>query len=329
MLWLNSTELTIDKASFTVGGAEVPARVVPGNDDFVGFAVDKPLQPGAAKLHVEWKGPVSRKDDRGLFAQKEGDRWYAITQFEAIFARRVFPCFDEPNIKVPWQLTLEVPKRARRAVEHATSSRRRRSIRGMKTRGVRADAAPADVPGGVRRRAVSSSSTPAPPGTKKTALRIAAPFGRGKDASYAAKNAGEFVDLLEKYFGIPFPYDKLDSVAIPITSTFGAMENAGHGHVRAGLLVAKPDGAVDPFRARLSRDGGARDRAPVVRRSGDDGVVGRHLAQRVVRDVDGSQDHRRVEAGVDASTPASSTRAHARWASTALIDARAGSGSRS
>src|SRR5438270_12939925 len=31
-LWLNATELTIDKASFTVGGAVVSARVVRGGD---------------------------------------------------------------------------------------------------------------------------------------------------------------------------------------------------------------------------------------------------------------------------------------------------------
>src|SRR6185437_15355312 len=109
-LWLNGTDLTIEKATLTEGGATHAARVVNGGEDFVGFGFDKPLAPGTARLHVEWKGNLSRKDDRGLFAQKEGDRWYAITQFEAIFARRVFPCFDEPSIKVPWQLTLEVPK---------------------------------------------------------------------------------------------------------------------------------------------------------------------------------------------------------------------------
>ena len=237
-LWLNATELTVDKASFTVGGATIPARIIAGGEDFVGFAVDKPLPPGAAKLHVEWKGPLSRKDDRGLFAQKEGDRWYAITQFEAIFARRVFPCFDEPNIKVPWQLTLEIPK-ALTAISNTTGVEQKSEHAGMKT--------------------IAFSPTPPLPtyliafavgpyelvdagsaGQKKIAVRVAAPFGRGKDAVYAAKNAPVFVELLEKYFGIPFPYDKLDNVAIPITSTFGAMENAGMVTFALNILIAKP-----------------------------------------------------------------------------------------
>ena len=237
-LWLNATELTVDKASFTVNGQTIAARVVAGGEDFVGFAVDKPLSPGAAKLHVEWKGPISRKDDRGLFGQKEGDRWYAITQFEAIFARRVFPCFDEPSVKVPWQLTLEVPK-ALAAISNTSAVDEKPGSAGMKT--------------------ITFAQTPPLPtyliafavgpyelvdagtaGQKKIAVRIAAPAGRAKDAAYAAKNAPVFVDLLEKYFGIPFPYDKLDNVAIPITSTFGAMENAGMVTFALNLLIAKP-----------------------------------------------------------------------------------------
>ena len=33
---------------------------------------------------------------------------YVYTQLEALYARRVFPCFDEPGVKIPWQLTLRV-----------------------------------------------------------------------------------------------------------------------------------------------------------------------------------------------------------------------------
>ena len=32
--------------------------------------------------------------------------WYVYTQLESIFARLVFPCFDEPGCKVPWQANL-------------------------------------------------------------------------------------------------------------------------------------------------------------------------------------------------------------------------------
>jgi aminopeptidase N len=53
---------------------------------------------------------VNLKDTAGVFAQKEGGDWYLYTQFEATDARRAFPCFDEPTAKVPWRLTLLVPR---------------------------------------------------------------------------------------------------------------------------------------------------------------------------------------------------------------------------
>ncbi|HEY1587093.1 MAG TPA: M1 family metallopeptidase, partial [Polyangia bacterium] len=220
------------------GGATIPARVIAGNDDFVGFAAGKQLPPGAAKLHVEWKGPISRKEDRGIFGQKEGDRWYAITQFEAIFARRAFPCFDEPNVKVPWQLTLEVPK-ALAAISNTAVVEEKAEHPGMKTLTF---AQTAPLPSYLVAFAVGPYELvdAGTAGQKKTPMRVAAPFGRGKDAAYAAKNSPTFVKLLEDYFGIPFPYDKLDNVAIPITSTFGAMENAGMVTYALNILIAKP-----------------------------------------------------------------------------------------
>ena len=63
-------------------------------------------------------------------------------------------------------------------------------------------------------------------------------------------------------------------------------------------------------------DARARDGAPVVRRSRDDGVVGRHLAERGVRDLDGrtSRSRLRSPSGTSPSTKRRTTRP--RWRST-------------
>lgn len=238
VIWLNGTELTVDKATVTVNGATLPARAVAGGEDFLGFAVDKPLPAGAAKLHVEYRGNISRKDDRGLFAQKEGDRWYGITQFEPIFARRVFPCYDEPSVKVPWQLTLEVPEKLA-ALSNTPPVGEKAEHPGMKTVTfaptpplpsylIAFAAGPYDLVDGGKG------------GLKATAVRIAAPFQRGKDARYPASVSAKIVELLEHYFGSAYPFGKLDVVAIPITTSFGAMENPGMVTFAQGIVVAKP-----------------------------------------------------------------------------------------
>lgn len=238
LLWLNGTELTIDKASFTAGGKTVPARALPGGRDFVGFAVDNPLPAGAARLHVEYRGNVSRRDDEGLFAQREGERWYAITQFESIFARRVFPCFDEPAIKVPWQLTLEVPK-ALVALSNTPVVSEKMEHAGTKT----VTFAPTPpLPSYLVAFAVGPYELVAAgkAGRRQAPVRIAAPSGRGKDARYAVDVSAKVIDLLEQYFGTPYPFRKLDVVAIPITTSFGAMENPGMVTFLQNLMVAEP-----------------------------------------------------------------------------------------
>ena len=238
LLWLDATELTVDKAAFTVGGATVAARVVPGGEDFLGFAAARPLPAGPARLHIEYHGALSRKDDRGLFAQREGDRWYAMTQFEAIFARRVFPCFDEPGIKVPWQLTLEVP-RGLTAISNTPVVGESAAGAGYKT--VRFAVTPP-----LSSYLVSFAVGPyaivdgGQAGGKRTPVRIVTPFGRAADAAWAASISGTLLELVERYFGIPFPFDKLDHVAIPLTSTFGAMENVGMITYAQGIIIAKP-----------------------------------------------------------------------------------------
>jgi alanyl aminopeptidase len=70
--------------------------------------LDRPVAHGRAKKRIVYEGKISRKDMQGIFQVKDGERWYVFSPFDWISARRAFPCFDEPNFKVPWQLSLHV-----------------------------------------------------------------------------------------------------------------------------------------------------------------------------------------------------------------------------
>jgi cytosol alanyl aminopeptidase len=58
-------------------------------------------------------------------------------------------------------------------------------------------------------------------------VRIVTLKGRGPDAAFAAQSTPKILDLVETWFGSPYPFEKLDILTIPLTIGFGAMENAG------------------------------------------------------------------------------------------------------
>jgi alanyl aminopeptidase len=245
ILWLNSEKLTVKDATLTVSQEKLTAKVIRQPTDYVGFAFDHPVGPGEATLRVGYQGEINRKDQQGIFQMKDGDRWYVYSQFEAIWARRAFPCFDEPAYKVPWQLTLRV-KEGQVALSNTPILSETDTGDGMKAVKF---AQTKPLPSYLVALAVGDldlidAGTTA---KKHTRVRIVVPRGRGVEAKYAAETTAAIVSLLENYFDIPYPYEKLDEVAIPLFDE--AMENAGLVTYGSSMILAKP-GQDTPSRQR-------------------------------------------------------------------------------
>ena len=239
LIWLNAKKIDVSHVSLVAGGKTIPAKIVPGGDEFLGVALDSPAPAGHGRLHFDYRGELEKTATHGLFREQEANDWYAFSQFEATDARRAFPCFDEPDFKTPWQLTLHVRK------EHLAFSNTPAVLE-------------KDEPDGMK-RVVFAETKPLPSylvalgvgpleavdagvaGKNKTALRVLVPRGRKDHARYAAATIPELLGLLEEYFGIPYPYEKLDSLAIPQTVGFGAMENPGLITYSSTLLLARPE----------------------------------------------------------------------------------------
>ncbi|AKJ07046.1 alanyl aminopeptidase [Archangium gephyra] len=238
-VWLHGAGLTVKEATLTAGGQSQPARAVTEKDTFIGFLLERPVGPGTATLRVAYQGLAPAKETVGLFRQKDGDHWYAVTHFQADDARRAIPCFDEPGFKVPWQLTLRVPEK-QRAFANAPVESEQPGPDGWKT--VRFRPTP-PLPSEVVAFAVGPFETvdAAPAGQKRTPVRIVVPRGRTAEAAYAAQATPPLLGLLEDYFGIPYPYEKLDVLALPQPVLFGAMENPGLITFQMPLLLARPE----------------------------------------------------------------------------------------
>lgn len=237
-VWLNATDLTVSSATLEAGGKSFAARVVPGNEDTVGFALPEAAPAGPARLVARYTGAIREKETAGLFRQREGDDFYVFSQFEAIDARRAFPCLDEPSWKVPFTLALTVPKAAG-AYANTPSVSTTENADGTKT--VRfAETKP--LPTYLLAFGVGPFEEVEAGrwGKSKTAVRMIVPKGRTGDTRWAVASTGPILEVLEDYFGIAYPYEKLDNLVIPQTVQFGAMENPGLVTYASSVLLAKP-----------------------------------------------------------------------------------------
>jgi alanyl aminopeptidase len=152
---------------------------------------------------------------------------YAFTQFEEVDARAAFPCFDEPGFKIPYDVTLVVPA-ADQAISNGREIDRKpdgdhvrvhfATTKPLPSYLVAFAVGPLDVVAGPDVPANAIRKQPLP-------LRGVAVKGRGKDLAYALANSGGIIATLEQVFGLPYPYEKLDLIAVPAKP--GAMENAG------------------------------------------------------------------------------------------------------
>ena len=236
-LWLNADKLQVQQASLSVGSDTIAAKIAPTPQDYVRFDFDHPVGPGDAVLHLTYKGEMSRKDDAGIFQVKDGDQWYIYSQFENISARRAYPCFDEPGFKVPWQMILHVKK------DHIALSNTPAVSESDEPNGMKAVkfAETKPLPSYLVAIAVGNFDLvdAGTTGQKHTRVRIVVPHGRAPEAKYAADTTPAIVNLLEKYFDIPYPYEKLDEVAIPLAGF--AMEHPGLVTYGSSIIIAKPE----------------------------------------------------------------------------------------
>src|SRR5277367_4064767 len=237
-IWLNQNKINVESATLPAGGKSFEAKAEISGQDFLGLRLDSEAPTGDADLRIKYTGDVIQRNSSGLFRMEDAGSWYLFSQFEATDARAAFPCFDEPSYKVPWQLTLHVPA-ADKAISNTPSV--------------------SDKVEGAMRRVEFKQTKPLPSyliavavgpfdiveaghaGRNNVPVRIIAPKGKANEAKYAAEVSATILTRLEDYFGIPYAYEKLDNVAIPVTFGFGAMENAGMITYAQTLILAKPE----------------------------------------------------------------------------------------
>eukprot|EP00752_Nemacystus_decipiens_P007190 g6439.t1 len=233
---LHSKEIYIAEVSFVPSGegegAGTPLAASAISFDLklstATFTFPEPLAKGNGTLKISFQCDINNQMAgfyRSGYTTVDGEaRVMASTQFEALDARRCFPCWDEPARKAVFQVTLVVP-------------RDRMAFSNMPERVV------TDLPGG---KLKEYQFMPSPKmssyllafcvgefdyvqgSTKegRVGVRVYTPPGKSHLGTFALEVAEKTLDLYDTFFQERYPLPKLDMVAIP-EFAMGAMENWG------------------------------------------------------------------------------------------------------
>jgi cytosol alanyl aminopeptidase len=248
---LHGRDLRVTRALARVGMVQIAAtgteRVGYGGvepEELV-LTFSQPLPAGTAVIEIAYDAPFAA-DLAGLYRVEEGGAWYVYSQFESTDARRAFPCFDEPAFKTPYDVTIAAP---RGTLAFANSPEREQTdspdglvVHHFETSRPLPSYLVAFAVGNFD--VVNGQSSPFP-------IRAITTKGKGGLTALALEAAAALVARLEDYFDVPYPYPKLDIVAVPDFAA-GAMENPGLVTFRDVLLLIDPRHATPAARRTLA-----------------------------------------------------------------------------
>jgi puromycin-sensitive aminopeptidase len=241
---LNAIELDVTSAQ--AEGASAPAKqaaiALDSSLQRCHFTFTTPLSPGTWRLTVIFSGTLNDKL-RGFYRSTYKDERgatlsMAATQFEATDARRAFPCWDEPDFKAVFATTLVIDPDLT-AVSNTTIASE--TLAGGKKIVRFADTMKMST---YLVAFIVGRITPTEPVmVGRTPLRLWAVPGKRHLTRFGQDIAAASLSFFEHYYGIPYPGDKLDLLAIPDFAS-GAMENLGAITYRETALLVDQQSAT-------------------------------------------------------------------------------------
>ena len=240
---MNAVELAVIDATIEDGGGRSlrGAAVVDEASERCRLTFTGAVAPGEWRLRLVFRGTLNDKL-RGFYRSVYKDptgvsRTMAATQFEATDARRAFPCWDEPAFKSVFSVTLVVEPSL--TVVSNTAIKSERLEKGRKVV-VFADTIKMSTY--LVAFVVGELEATDPVRVGRTPLRVWCVPGKKRLAAFGQDIAAASLKFFEAYYGLPYPGDKLDLLAIPDFAA-GAMENLGAITFRETALLVDENAA--------------------------------------------------------------------------------------
>lgn len=252
MIILNAVDLIISSATITgASGDRIDATIELDHAmQRCRLTCSRPIPVGEWQLTLVFQGKLNDQL-RGFYRSTYKDQagathTMAATQFEATDARRAFPCWDEPDFKAVFATTLVIDP----------------SLTAVSNTSLVSDSI--DSGKKVMRFAdsmrmstylvafiIGQLEATAPLFVGKTPLRLWTVPGKQPLTAFGHEIAAASLRFFEDYYGIPYPGDKLDLLAIPDFAS-GAMENLGAITFRETALLVDARTGTHAERERVA-----------------------------------------------------------------------------
>ena len=251
---LNAKELDIHSFTIYTDNLFRDATILYNiESDQVTFTFDKEFGIGYYHALINYTGTHNDKMAgfyRSMYKDKEGNQKYLVTtQFEAIDARRAFPCLDEPVHKAKFQVTLNVPvdlvalSNTEVIKEEIFDNLKRVTFAEtpiMSTYLLAFYVGEADY---IESYAHLKS--------KDVKCRVYTPVGKSAEGHFALDLCTKVLEFYSEFFGIDYPLNKMDMIAIPDFAA-GAMENWGLITYRTKYILYNPKETSKSMRTTIA-----------------------------------------------------------------------------
>ena len=208
------------------------------------------LTTGRYQLSLSYNGTLSNSME-GFYSSryrtangKEG--FLATTQFEPVYARRAFPCLDEPDKKAVFDITIGTEPRY-----HALSNMPVKSVSSSGDVKVHVFEPTVVMSSYLIAFVVSDFESISSQTKNGIQVKVWTPPGLTHLGEYALESAVGIFDYYQSAYGIDYPLTKSDLIAIPDFAA-GAMENWGLITFRDTALLYDPKSSTASNKERVA-----------------------------------------------------------------------------
>ncbi|CUR52346.1 Membrane alanine aminopeptidase N [Nitrosotalea devaniterrae] len=233
---LHAAELAINQCSAWYNGKKIIPKIKLDEKAEELTLVFSQKISGKATLEIDFTGQLNDKlvgFYRSKYEYKGKEKHLATTQFEAADARRAFPCWDEPEAKATFDVSLLVDSNHTAISNMPVISKKNlghKTLYKFNTTPIMSTYLLYLAVGEFEY--ISSKSG-------KTLIRVITTHGKKHQGKLSLEFTKQFLSYFEKYFKISYPLPKLDMIAIPDFAS-GAMENWGAITFRETILLYDP-----------------------------------------------------------------------------------------